>query len=181
VRKAGLEQEHRGARRAYRQILLRSRLDASKSGYRRRWTCSRSPRKKCARYENAELEGEPVAVRGDPRLLRRMPATCWKTSKRHGTAPIEVRVSRTGTARNWPSATTVAAFPRTSANACSTFLPRGERAGLGPGSPLVRQIARRHGGRRAARRRAAGQLFRRGPAASFLAEPYREASVVTRS
>ena len=50
----------------------------------------------CARYEQAELEGQPVTVRGDPRLLRRMIRNLLENARRHGAPPIDVRVRDAG-------------------------------------------------------------------------------------
>jgi len=49
----------------------------------------------CARYEEVELGGQPVSVRGDPRLLRRMIRNLLENARRHGAPPIEVSVCRT--------------------------------------------------------------------------------------
>src|SRR5262249_3932927 len=46
----------------------------------------------CARYDEVELEGQPVSVRGDPRLLRRMIRNLLENARRHGAPPIEVSV-----------------------------------------------------------------------------------------
>jgi signal transduction histidine kinase len=104
----------------------------------------------CARYEGAELEGQPVTVRGDGRLLRRMIRNLLENARRHGAPPIQVRVGRAG--------------PRVELRVCDRGpgVPEGEQeavfqpfyrfagagagAGAGLGLALVRQIARRHGG-----------------------------------
>src|SRR6266850_83171 len=50
----------------------------------------------CARYDEIELEGQPVTVRGDPRLLRRMIRNLLENARRHGAPPIAVSVGRAG-------------------------------------------------------------------------------------
>jgi signal transduction histidine kinase len=104
----------------------------------------------CARYENAELEGEPVTVRGEPRLLRRMIRNLLENAKRHGAPPIEVRVSRAGDGVEITVCDHGAGVPE--AERERVFDPfyrhtgAGEITGAGLGLALVRQIARRHGG-----------------------------------
>ncbi len=103
-----------------------------------------------ARYAEVELDGQPVTVRGDPRLLRRMVRNLLENATRHGAPPIEVRVSRTeGKAElsvsdhgpGIPDAEREGVF-----RPFYRFAGGGERAGAGLGLALVRQIARRHGG-----------------------------------
>src|SRR5207244_6136468 len=73
VRKAGLEQDIAELDALIDEILLASRLDSLK-----RLEADEDvdllalAAEECARYEDAELDGEPVTVRGDPRMLRRM-------------------------------------------------------------------------------------------------------------
>ncbi len=104
----------------------------------------------CSRYEDAEVEGQPVTVRGDPRLLRRMTRNLLENARRHGVPPIEVRVSRTdGMAElrvydhgpGIPDAEREDVF-----RPFHRFASAEDRGGAGLGLALVRQIARRHGG-----------------------------------
>ena len=118
----------------------------------------------CARYEDAEVEGQPVIVRGDPRLLRRMTRNLLENARRHGAPPIEVRVSRAdGMAEvrvydhgpGIPDAEREDVF-----RPFHRFAGKGERGGAGLGLALVRQIARRHGGdARYLGREASGSCF----------------------
>src|SRR5712692_163543 len=104
----------------------------------------------CSRYEKAELEGQPVTVLGDPRLLRRMIRNLLENARRHGAPPIEVRVSRgEGVAElrvcdhgpGIPDAEREDVF-----RPFHRFASARDSAGAGLGLALVRQIARRHGG-----------------------------------
>jgi signal transduction histidine kinase len=104
----------------------------------------------CSRYEDAEIEGQPVTVRGDPRLLRRMIRNLLENAKRHGAPPIEVFVSRARGVAELRISDQGPGIPE--AEHEDVFRPfhrfAGARdsAGAGLGLALVRQIARRHGG-----------------------------------
>ena len=131
------------------EILLASRLDATREAR------GLEPvdllglaAEECARYEEAELDGEPLSVPGDARLLRRMIRNLLENARRHGAPPIELRVAK--------------ADDRAEIRVCDhgEGVPEGEREkvfepfhrragaseGAGLGLALVRQIARRHGG-----------------------------------
>src|SRR5262245_29781936 len=104
----------------------------------------------CARYEEVELDGRPVTVRGDARLLRRMIRNLLENARRHGAPPIEVGLRVIGTTAELSVCDRGPGVPEAERDA--VFLPfhslagEGERAGSGLGLALVRQIARRHGG-----------------------------------
>ncbi|HKB61392.1 MAG TPA: HAMP domain-containing sensor histidine kinase [Burkholderiales bacterium] len=151
VRKVGLEQDIAELDALIDEILLASRLDAVKEREAdEEVDLLALAAEECARYENAELEGELVTVRGDPRLLRRMLRNLLENAKRHGTPPIEVRVSRTGDTAEMAVCDHGAGVPE--AERERVFDPFYRRtgikevAGAGLGLALVRQIARRHGG-----------------------------------
>jgi len=103
----------------------------------------------CARYESAALEGEPVTVRGEPRLLRRMIRNLLENARRHGAPPVEVRVRRAGPVVELTVCDRGPGIP--DAERDDVFRPfrrlaTTEASGAGLGLALVRQIARRHGG-----------------------------------
>ena len=104
----------------------------------------------CSRYEDAEVEGQPVTVRGDPRLLRRMTRNLLENARRHGAPPIEVRVSRTAGMAELRVYDHGPGIPDTEREDVfrpfHRFAGTGDRGGAGLGLALVRQIARRHGG-----------------------------------
>jgi len=151
VRKAGLEQDIAELDALIDEILLASRLDAVKElDTDEEVDLLALAAEECARYDDAQLDGEPVTVRGDPRLLRRMIRNLLENAKRHGAPPIEVRVSR---AENSAELTVCDRGPGVpEAERERVFDPfyrrRGtkEITGTGLGLALVRQIARRHGG-----------------------------------
>ena len=102
----------------------------------------------CARYEEAELDGEQVTVRGDARLLRRMIRNLLENARRHGAPPIEMRVRATEGRAEIRVCDHGAGIPEPERE--KVFEPfyrrAGSIAGAGLGLALVRQIARRHGG-----------------------------------
>jgi signal transduction histidine kinase len=135
------------------EILLASRLEAGPElDVREDVDLLALAAEECARVD-AMLEGEPVTVRGDPRLLRRMIRNLLENARRYGVdAPIEVIVGRApgdGTElRICDRGPGVGEAERE-----RIFEPfyrlagaRERGGGVGLGLALVRQIARRHGG-----------------------------------
>ncbi|HSF04922.1 MAG TPA: ATP-binding protein [Methylomirabilota bacterium] len=104
----------------------------------------------CARYEAAELDGEPVTVRGDGRLLRRLIRNLLENARRHGAPPIRVRVGRAGRGVELSVCDEGPGVPDGAREAVFQpfyrFTGAGPSVGAGLGLALVRQIARRHGG-----------------------------------
>jgi signal transduction histidine kinase len=104
----------------------------------------------CARYDDIQPDGEPVTVRGNPRLLRRMIRNLLENAKRHGAPPIQVRLSSTGGSAELAVCDHGPGVPEAERERVfDPFYRRTgtkESTGTGLGLALVRQIARRHGG-----------------------------------
>ena len=150
-RKRGLEEDIMELDALIDEILIASRLDAVKGREAdEEVDLLALASEECARYEEADLAGQPVTVRGDPRLLRRMIRNLLENARRHGAPPIDVRVSRAEGAVELGVSDHGPGIP--DAEREDMFRPfyrftdGGERAGAGLGLALVRQIARRHGG-----------------------------------
>ncbi|PYM93380.1 MAG: two-component sensor histidine kinase [Candidatus Rokuibacteriota bacterium] len=133
------------------EILLASRLDVvTERGAEEDVDLLALATEECSRYEDAEVEGQPVTVRGDPRLLRRMTRNLLENARRHGAPPIEVRVNRADGMAELRVSDHGPGIP--DAEREDVFRPfhrfagGGDRGGTGLGLALVRQIARRHGG-----------------------------------
>lgn len=76
------------------ELLLMSRLDAKE-------TTARNDdvdllaivAEECARHDDCHLQGEPVVLTGDPRLLRRMVRNLLQNAELHGKPPVEISLS----------------------------------------------------------------------------------------
>jgi signal transduction histidine kinase len=133
------------------EILLASRLDATlQAEAAEAVDLLALAAEECARYDTATLDGEPVALKGDARLLRRLIRNLLENARRHGAPPIEVQVrSREGKAEivvcdqgpGVPAAERERVF-----EPFYRYAVNNEPGGAGLGLALVRQIARRHGG-----------------------------------
>ena len=147
-RKAELEQDIAELDALIDEILLASRLDTLKGlEADEDVDLLALAAEECARYESAELDGEPVTVRGDPRLLRRMIRNLLENAKRHGAPPIEVRVARGENGAQIAVCDRGPGVPEAERERVfEPFYRTGARQGAGLGLALVRQIARRHGG-----------------------------------
>jgi signal transduction histidine kinase len=100
-----------------------------------------------ARYDCA-VQGEPVALRGDPRLLRRMVRNLMENAQRHGQPPVTAELARDGGRAVVSVMDAGAGIPASQREQVFTPFHRlgGETRGAGLGLSLVRQIARLHGG-----------------------------------
>ena len=79
------------------EILLASRIEAiGAPADERRGRSARARRRGMRPLRRCELKGEPVAIRGDPRLLRRMIRNLLENAERHGKPPVTVRLRRAG-------------------------------------------------------------------------------------
>jgi signal transduction histidine kinase len=104
----------------------------------------------CSRYDEVQLEGAPIGLSGDARLLRRLLRNLLENAKRHGAPPTHVRLEREGATvvlKVWDSGPGPA--PAEFEQVFTPFYHRRDGrngVGNGLGLSLVRQIARRHGG-----------------------------------
>jgi signal transduction histidine kinase len=151
--RAGLERDIAELDALVDEILLASRLDSVAAlDAREDVDLLALAAEECARVD-AALDGEPVTVRGDPRLLRRMVRNLLENARRYGGGtPVDVTMEKLpgGGARlrvcdrgpGVPEAERERIFAPFYRLAGAS-----ERAGgVGLGLALVRQIARRHGG-----------------------------------
>lgn len=148
--KAGLEQDIAELDGLVDEILLASRLDATKNDVREEIDLLALAAEECARYDEVQLEGEHIKIQGDPRLLRRLLRNLLENAKRHGVAPTQVRLHREGdraVLKVWDNGPGPA--PAEFEQVFTPFYRRRDShnsTGNGLGLSLVRQIARRHGG-----------------------------------
>jgi signal transduction histidine kinase len=151
ARKAEFARDIAELDRIVEEILLVSRLDATDGlDARDAIDLAALAAEECARYEDCCVQGQPVTVRGDPTLLRRMIRNLVENAKLHGEPPVEVAVGRRGdhaTLSVSDRGQVIAADARE--RLFSPFYRIPGRSGpkdTGLGLALVRQIARRHGG-----------------------------------
>jgi signal transduction histidine kinase len=133
------------------EILLASRLDAvTEPLAAEELDLLALAAEECARYDDVQLEGAVVGVRGDARLLRRLVRNLLENARRHGAPPTHVKIAHgagTASITVWDNGPGVQ--PAEFENVFRPFYrPKvaGKSAGTGLGLALVRQIARRHGG-----------------------------------
>jgi signal transduction histidine kinase len=122
------------------EVLLASRLDAVQSlDVAEDVDLLALVAEEAARYD-VEVQGEPLHLQGDPRLLRRLIRNLLENARRHGAPPIEVQVK----GRELRVCDHGPGVPP--AERERVFEPFYSKQGVGLGLTLVRQIARRHGG-----------------------------------
>jgi signal transduction histidine kinase len=131
------------------EILLASRLDATKTlGPRESVDLLALMAEECARYDGAALDGEPITIAGEPRLLRRLVRNLLENAVRHGKPPVNVRLRRTEGKAVLEVLDHGPGIPE--AERERVFVPfqqlGPDAKGSGLGLSLVRQIARLHGG-----------------------------------
>ena len=133
------------------EILLASRLDVVKGReVDEEIDLLALATEECSRYDGVDVEGEPIIVRGDSRLLRRMIRNLLENARRHGAPPVEVRVSRAGRAAELRVCDHGPGIPEAQRDDAfrpfHRFAGAKDGSGAGLGLALVRQIARQHGG-----------------------------------
>jgi signal transduction histidine kinase len=101
-----------------------------------------------ARYDQCSVEGEPVMVRGDAHLLRRLIRNLLENASRHGKPPIEIEVRPQGASAILEVADHGEGIAEAERERVFTPFHRlkADARGTGLGLSLVRQIARLHSG-----------------------------------
>lgn len=160
-RRAGLEQDIAELDQLIDEILLASRLDmanAADVAHHGRGVQSDLEQldmlalaaEECARYDEAELEGESAIVNGEARLLRRLLRNLLENARRHGAPPTRMQVRRVGGQAEITVQDDGPGVPPADQDRIFEPFYRSsnvrDSTGTGLGLALVRQIARRHGG-----------------------------------
>jgi signal transduction histidine kinase len=131
------------------EILLASRLDiAATPPTKESIDLLALVAEECAHYDDCTLDGQPITLDGDAKLMRRMIRNLLENAERHGKPPIRVELRRDGDTAVLCVIDAGAGIPE--AERERVFEPffqlGGERKGTGLGLALVRRIARLHGG-----------------------------------
>jgi signal transduction histidine kinase len=153
--KAGLEQDIAELDQLIDEILMASRLETVRQPEAgEEVDLLALAAEECSRYDEVVLDGVPVQIHGDPRLLRRLLRNLLENARRHGAPPTQVRVAREGAVgvlTVWDSG--LGPQPEEYERIFTPFYRRSDgrsgnrdSIGTGLGLALVRQIARRHGG-----------------------------------
>ena len=149
--RTGLDQDINELDALIDEILLASRLDAiAELRTEEDVDVLALAAEECARFDDVTLTGDPITVRGDSRLLRRMIRNLLENAQRHGKPPVQLRVI----ADHQEASIVVrdAGDLIAEADHDRLFEPFYRRpgsvysTGVGLGLSLVRQIARHHGG-----------------------------------
>ena len=150
-RRKGLDQDIGELDWLVDEILLASRLDAvTEPLAAEELDLLALAAEECARYDEVQLGGVVVSIRGNARLLRRLLRNLLENARRHGAPPAHVKIARradTAIITVWDNGSGVP--PAEIENVFQPFYRTtvaGTSTGTGLGLALVRQIARRHGG-----------------------------------
>jgi len=104
----------------------------------------------CARRDGVDLEGMPATVKGDPRLLIRLLRNLLDNANRHGLPPVQVQLRVAEGHAELLVSDHGPGLPKDESDRVFEPFYRGsaarERAGIGLGLALARQIARHHRG-----------------------------------
>jgi len=146
-RRQGLEADIAELDHLIEEILLASRLDTlTDLDHGEPLDLVALVAEECARY-GVDVEGEPVEIRGDSRLLRRLVRNLVANAERHGRPPVRVRIRVLDGRAELIVADAGAEIPADEReHLFEPFYRQGNTDGHGLGLSLVRQIARRHGG-----------------------------------
>jgi signal transduction histidine kinase len=147
--KTALQQDIAELDQLVEEILLASRLDATAAPTDiEDIDLLALAAEECAHYDECHLEGEPVLVQGEARLLRRLVRNLLENAKRHGQPPIGVVVRREGGQILLKVIDSGDGIPEAERERVFTPFHRlgTGQGGSGLGLPLVRRIARLHGG-----------------------------------
>jgi signal transduction histidine kinase len=150
--RADLEQDIADLDQLIDGVLLTSRLDAmQRLDVSEEIDLLALAAEEASRYDDMGVTGEPVFVKGDPRLLRRMTRNLLDNAMHHGRPPVDVTVKASG-----PLVNLVVHDGGTGVDAADAervfepffrkAAPSGAEKSTGLGLALVRQIARLHGG-----------------------------------
>ena len=133
------------------ELLLMSRLDAKQTTTRKDDVDLLAiVAEECARQEDCHLQGEPVELNGDVRLLRRMVRNLLQNAALHGKPPVEISLSQHAdriVLDVVDQGDGIAAQDRQ--KIFEPFFRGADRQGIkgyGLGLPIARQIALSHGG-----------------------------------
>ena len=130
------------------EILLASRLEVNPPLQREDVDLLALAAEEAAHYDQSDVEGDAVTIRGDARLLRRLIRNLLENARRHGKPPVRVAVRREGSRALIDVIDCGPGIPPGERE--QVFVPfyrrGGESAGAGLGLSLCRQIARLHGG-----------------------------------